>query len=325
MNILVAGAGGFIGGHFSKYFSSKKNVNLTCVDIKEKKHWYQKFTNSKIIVSDLSIYENCIKALKKIDYVFNFACNMGGVAFIENNKAECMLSVLINTNLLKAAKELGIKKYFFSSSSCVYAANKQKNLNNPFLKEEDAYPADPENGYGWEKLFSERMCNHFYEDFGTEVRIARFHNIYGPYGAWEGGREKAPAAFARKFVEAQFLNKNNEIEISGDGSQIRSFTYIDDCLEGSIRLFNSKYSKPMNIGSSNYLSIDQLVKIFEEITSFKVKKKYIKNVPLGVMSRSSDNTMAKKILKWEPSINLKAGLEKTYKWVLGEFKKKYKI
>jgi nucleoside-diphosphate-sugar epimerase len=250
---------------------------------------------------------------------------MGGVAFIENNKAECMLSVLINTNLLKAVKELGIKKYFFSSSSCVYAANKQRNLNDPFLKEEDAYPADPENGYGWEKLFSERMCNHFHEDFGTEVRIARFHNIYGPYGAWEGGREKAPAAFARKFLEAQFLNKNNKIEISGDGSQIRSFTYIDDCLEGSIKLFNSKYSKPMNIGTSNYLSINQLVKIYEEITSFKVKIKYIKNAPLGVMSRSSDNTLAKKILKWEPSINLKAGLEKTYKWVLSEFKKKYKI
>jgi nucleoside-diphosphate-sugar epimerase len=325
MNVLIAGAGGFIGGHFSKHFCSKKNINLTCVDIKKKKHWYQKFTNSKNIVSDLSIYKNCIKALKKIDYVFNFACNMGGVTFIENNKAECMLSVLINTNLLKAAKELGIKKYFFSSSSCVYAANKQKNLNDPFLKEEDAYPADPENGYGWEKLFSERMCNHFYEDFGMEVRIARFHNIYGPYGAWKGGREKAPAAFARKFVEAQFLNKNNEIEISGDGSQIRSFTYIDDCLEGSIKLFNSKYSKPMNIGSSDFLSINQLIKIFEEITSFKIKKKYIKNAPLGVMYRSSDNTLTKKILKWEPSINLKAGLEKTYKWVLGEFKKKYKI
>jgi nucleoside-diphosphate-sugar epimerase len=192
MNVLIAGAGGFIGGHFSKHFCSKKNVNLTCVDIK-KKNWYQKFTNSKNIVSDLSIYQNCIKALKKIDYVFNFACNMGGVTFIENNKAECMLSVLINTNLLKAAKELGIKKYFFSSSSCVYAASKQKNSNDPFLKEEDAYPADPENGYGWEKLFSERMCNHFYEDFGIEVRIARFHNIYGHYGAWEGGREKAPA------------------------------------------------------------------------------------------------------------------------------------
>jgi nucleoside-diphosphate-sugar epimerase len=263
MNILLAGAGGFIGGHFSKYFSSIKKNNVVCVDIKPKKYWYQQFENSKIIVSDLSIYQNCINVLKNIDYVFNFACNMGGMGFIENNKAECMLSVLINTNLLKASKELGIKKFFFSSSACVYAANKQRNLKNPFLKEEDAYPADPENGYGWEKLFSERLCNHFYEDFGMEVRVARFHNVYGPFGTWEGGREKAPAAFARKFIEAQFLNKNNEIEVWGDGTQLRSFTYIDDCIEGSLKLFNSKYFKPINIGSSNFVSINQLVKIIE--------------------------------------------------------------
>ena len=325
MNILIAGAGGFIGGHFSKYFSSIKKNNVVCVDIKPKKYWYQQSENSKIVVSDLSIYQNCINVLKNIDYVFNFACNMGGMGFIENNKAECMLSVLINTNLLKASKELGIKKFFFSSSACVYAANKQKNLKNPFLKEEDAYPADPENGYGWEKLFSERLCNHFYEDFGMEVRVARFHNVYGPFGTWEGGREKAPAAFARKFIEAQFLNKNNEIEVWGDGTQLRSFTYIDDCLDGSLKLFNSKYFKPINIGSSNFVSINQLVKIFEEITCFKVKKKYMKNAPLGVMSRSSDNTLVKKVLKWEPSISLKTGLEKTYKWVLHEFKKKYNI
>ena len=318
--ILVTGAGGFIGGHLVN--NLKKNNKLICADIKPFQNWYQKFNDLENHVVDLKNPENCLKITKNIDYIFNLACNMGGMGFIENNKAECMLSVLINTNLLNSAVINKVKKFFFSSSACVYASNKQTNFLEPWLKESDAYPADPEDGYGWEKLFSERMCRHFKEDFNIDVRIARYHNVYGPYGTWEGGREKAPAALARKFAEAKF-KKLKSIEIWGDGNQLRSFMYIDDCIHGTNLLFNSDFSEPLNIGASTFLSINELVDILEKITKLKLKRKYLLNYPKGVPVRSSNNDLIKKKFNWEPSTKLIEGMSKLYSWIEKEYQKKY--
>ena len=236
-NILIAGGGGFIGGHLADKLL-KFNNNLIIADIKPKKNWFQYFGNAKNYVVDLKDYQSALKVTKNVDYVFNMACNMGGMGFIENNKAECMLSVLINTNLLRASLLNKVKKFFFSSSACAYNVSKQNKTFIKGLKEDDAYPADPEDGYGWEKLFSERMCRHFTEDFGLETRVARYHNVYGPFGTFDGGREKAPAALCRK-VANSILNKKNFVEIWGDGKQTRSFLYVDDCVEGTLRLFSS--------------------------------------------------------------------------------------
>ena len=258
--ILIVGAGGFIGGHLVKKLLDNGN-SIVSTDIKSKEYWFQDFENVENYYSmDMKDINNCRKVTKNIDYVFNMACNMGGMGFIENNKAECMLSVLINTNLLIACKEKGIKKYFFSSSACAYNKTKQEKVFIEGLKEGDAYPADPEDGYGWEKLFSERMCRHFMEDYGIEVRVARYHNIYGPYGTYDGGREKAPAALCRKVIKAK-NNKDNKIEVWGDGLQTRSFLYIDDCVDGTLRLFESDYSDPLNIGSDEQVSINQMIEI----------------------------------------------------------------
>jgi nucleoside-diphosphate-sugar epimerase len=318
--ILVTGAGGFIGGHLVN--NLKKNNKIICADIKPFQNWYQKFNDLENHVVDLKNADTCLKITKNIDYIFNLACNMGGMGFIENNKAECMLSVLINTNLLNSAVINKVKKFFFSSSACVYASNKQTNFKEPWLKESDAYPADPEDGYGWEKLFSERMCRHFQEDFNIDVRIARYHNVYGPYGTWEGGREKAPAALARKFVEAKF-KKLESIEIWGDGNQLRSFMYIDDCIYGTNLLFNSDFSEPLNIGASTFLSINELADILEKITGLKLKRKYLLNYPKGVPARSSNNDLIKKKLNWEPSVKLIEGMSKLYSWIEKEYQKKY--
>ena len=317
--ILIAGAGGFIGGHLANNLRSKNQ--LICADIKPFKFWYQKFKTSKNIVVDLKDNNTCDKLTKGVDYIYNLACNMGGMGFIENNKADCMLSVLINTNLLNAALKNKVKKFFFSSSACVYSQTKQKNYSNPYLKEEDAYPADPEDGYGWEKLFSERMCKHFLEDYKLEVRIARYHNVYGPFGTWEGGREKAPAALARKFLEIKY-KKKNYLEIWGNGEQLRSFMYIDDCIKGTNLLFKSNFKRPINIGVSSFVSINQLVDILEKISGLKPKRKYILNAPKGVATRSSDNTLIKSVLKWEPTISLVNGMKKTYDWIEHEFTRK---
>ena len=234
--ILVVGAGGFIGGHLVKKFIDNGN-KVIASDIKPKEYWFQDFEKAEnYYATDMKDMNNCTKVTKDVDYVFNMACNMGGMGFIENNRAECMQSVLINTNLLIACKEHKIKKYFFSSSACAYNISKQQSTFIDGLKEEDAYPADPEDGYGWEKLFSERMCRHFMEDYGIEVRIARYHNIYGPYGTYDGGREKAPAALCRKVIDSK-MNKKDNIDVWGDGEQTRTFLYIDDCLEGTLRLF----------------------------------------------------------------------------------------
>tara|TARA_B100001059_G_C17793139_1_gene561372 strand:- start:70 stop:1059 length:990 start_codon:yes stop_codon:yes gene_type:complete len=320
--ILVSGAGGFIGGHLvSKLL--KYNYKVICVDIKPIHQWFQVFKKTKKHSLDLNNFNNCLKVTKNVDYVFNLACNMGGMGFIENNKADCMTSVLINTNLLKASKERKIKKFLFSSSACVYNASKQLNVNNPGLKEEDAYPAEPEDGYGWEKLFSERMCRHFKEDYGLQVRVIRLHNVYGPNGTYDGGREKAPAAICRKVAKAKLKNKKI-IEVWGDGKQTRSFMYIDDCINGMLKIFYSKYSDPINLGSSERVSINQMISIIEKIASIKLKKKYLSNKPKGVRGRSSDNKLIKKVIKWEPNIKLKEGLKKTYIWIHSQISKNNK-
>ena len=314
--VLVTGAGGFIGGHLVSKLIEKK-YKVICVDIKPQKDWFQLFEEAKNYTLDLSEFLNCLKITKNVDYIFNLACNMGGMGFIENNKADCMMSVLINTNLLKASIKNKVKKFLFSSSACVYNSAKQKSPNILGLKEEDAYPADPEDGYGWEKLFSERMCRHFQEDYGLQVRIVRLHNVYGPKGTYLGGREKAPAALCRKIIDAKLKNKK-KIEVWGDGKQTRSFMYIDDCIKGILKIFYSKKSFPINLGSSEKVSINKMIKIIEEIACYKVKKKYQLNKPRGVRGRSSDNKLIKKILKWEPNTKLYKGLENTYKWIFDQ-------
>ncbi len=313
MKYLIAGAGGFIGGHLVKSLMDEGH-EVVCADIKPLEFWFQTFEQNVNYSLDLKDYQNCLKVTKNIDYIYNMACNMGGMGFIENNKAECMLSVLINTNLLRACIENKIKKYFFSSSACVYNADKQMDVFVPGLKEEDAYPAQPEDGYGWEKLFSERMCRHFYEDFGLETRIVRYHNVYGPLGTYDGGREKAPAALCRKICLAK-INKQKEIDVWGDGEQTRSFMFIDDCIEGTKKLFNSSLKDVYNIGSDEQVSINQMISTIEDIADFKVNKNYLLDKPKGVRGRSSDNAKIKKDLNWAPSTKLKDGLNTTYKWI----------
>ena len=285
--------------------------------------WYQVHKTAENYSRDLSQINECQISVLGVDEVYNLAADMGGMGFIENNKAACMLTVLINTHLLMACKDASVKKYFFASSACVYNADKQNTTNNMGLKEEDAYPAMPEDGYGWEKLFSERMCRHFFEDFGIETRVARYHNVYGPYGTWDGGREKAPAALSRKVANAK-QSGNHEIEIWGDGEQTRSFTYIGDCIEGTIRLMNSEIREPLNIGSDEMVSINQMVDILEGISGLKLNRKYDLGAPKGVRGRNSENSKIKLLLDWAPSISLVSGLSETYKWVYGELEKSSK-
>jgi nucleoside-diphosphate-sugar epimerase len=242
---------------------------------------------------------------------------MGGMGFIELHKAECMLSVLINTHMLMAAREAGVERFFYSSSACVYAAEKQTSAAVVPLREPDAYPAMPEDGYGWEKLFSERMCRHFSEDFGLMTRVARYHNVYGPYGTYDGGREKAPAAICRKVIRAQ-LSGSDEIEIWGDGEQTRSFTYIDDCLEGTLRLMQSDVSEPINVGSDQLVTINELVDIVERIAGVTLKRRYQLDAPRGVRGRNSDNSLVKQRLNWAPGVRLEDGMRRTYEWIYEE-------
>jgi|TARA_B110000211_G_scaffold140672_1_gene160800 GDP-D-mannose 3', 5'-epimerase len=313
MKFLVTGAGGFIGGHLVNDLMLEGH-EVVCADLKPEEYWFQYFSQNKNFSFDLKDYDNCLKATQGVDGVYNMACNMGGMGFIENNKAECMLSVLINTNLLRACIVNKVSKYFFSSSACVYNAEKQKKIFIDGLKESDAYPAEPEDGYGWEKLFSERMCRHFTEDFGLQTRIIRYHNVYGPQGTYAGGREKAPAALSRKVALAK-INNEKEIEVWGDGEQTRSFMYIDDCLVGTKKIFNSNLTDVYNLGSSEQVSINQLIDIIEKIADYKVNRKYLLDKPKGVRGRSSDNNKIKSDLGWEPSIKLLDGLTKTYQWI----------
>lgn len=315
--ILVAGGGGFIGGHLAKTLLERGH-DVVAADIKPLHQWYQRHEGSENLVLNLEEKDACYKAAEGCDTIYNLACNMGGMGFIENNRALCMLSVLINTHMLMAAKEHGVKNYLYSSSACVYAADKQTDTSVAALKEEDAYPAMPENGYGWEKLFSERMCMHFGEDFGTNVRVVRFHNVYGTFGTWDGGREKAPAAMCRKVIEAMDTGKM-DIEIWGDGEQTRSFMYIDDCITGMDKLIASDFSSPINLGRSELVSINQLLDIVEDIAGVKLNRRYNLNAPQGVRGRNSDNTLIKKVLGWEPEVDLRTGIEKTYHWINGEY------
>ena len=322
--ILVAGAGGFIGGAMVGELRRQGYRNIRAVDVKPLDEWYQVFKDADNLILDLNLKESCETATKGAAEVYNFAANMGGMGFIENNKALCMLSVLINTHMLQAAQKFGVEKFFYSSSACVYNGEKQTDPNNPGLKEEDAYPALAEDGYGWEKLFSERMCRHFHEDYGMYVRQARFHNVYGPHGTWDGGREKAPAAICRKVIQAQVSGKH-EIEIWGDGTRTRSFMYIDDCILGVQKIMNSDILDPINLGSSEMVSINQLVDIVENIAGIKLKRTYDLDAPKGVMGRNSDNTLIKKYLNWEPSIPLRQGLAKTYAWIYDEYMTREKM
>jgi GDP-D-mannose 3', 5'-epimerase len=318
--IVVCGGGGFIGGHLIADLLRQGHTNIRSADIKPFNEWYQTFPNVENLQLDLGEKEAAETALKDAAVVYNLAADMGGMGFIELNKGLCMLTVLINTHLLMAAKKHGVQKFFYASSACVYNADKQRDPNVTALKEEDAYPAMPEDGYGWEKLFSERMCRHFREDFGIQTRVARYHNVYGPLGTYEGGREKAPAAICRKVIEAKLSGKH-EIEIWGDGHQTRSFMYIDDCLKGTQMLTHSNVIEPINIGSSELVSINQLVDIVEGIAGVKLKRNYNLSAPKGVNGRNSDNTLIKKLLNWEPNVKLRDGLEKTYAWIHGEILK----
>ena len=320
--ILVVGAGGFIAGHLIKRLLENGN-SITATDIKPKEFWFQDFDIvTNFYSTDMKDITNCRKVTKNIDYVFNMACNMGGMGFIENNKAECMQSVLINTNLLISCKENKVQRYFFSSSACAYNTTKQQDVFIEGLKEQDAYPADPEDGYGWEKLFSERMCRHFMEDYGLEIRVARYHNIYGPFGTYDGGREKAPAALCRKIIQAK-KEKKNIIDVWGDGKQTRSFLYVDECVEGTLRLFESDYSDPINIGSDEQVSINQMIEMIEVISGVdKLNKNYQLDKPKGVRGRSSNNDLIKKVLNWSYKMSLKDGLSKTYKWIDDEMSQK---
>lgn len=311
--IVVTGAGGFIGGHLVNDLRQQGNT-VRAVDIKPLEEWYQRFEDVDNLQLDLDLRESCHKAVAGMEIVYNLAANMGGMGFIEHNKALCMLSVLINTHMCIAANEADVDRYFFASSACVYNADKQRDRNVVALKEEDAYPALAEDGYGWEKLFSERMCRHFREDYGLTTRVARYHNVYGPEGTYKGGREKAPAAICRKVIEAK-LSGTHEIEIWGDGQQTRSFMYIDDCLKGTQMIMESDILEPINLGSSELVTINHLVDITEDVAGIKVKRRYDLGAPKGVNGRNSDNTLIQNYLGWEPSIRLRDGMERTYAWI----------
>ncbi|MCX5662929.1 MAG: NAD-dependent epimerase/dehydratase family protein [Planctomycetota bacterium] len=320
--IVVCGAGGFIGGHLVSDLLRQNRGPVRAVDVKPMGEWFQRFNGAENICLDLGRREDCVEAVRGAGEVYNLAADMGGMGFIENNKALCMLSVLINTHLLLASRNAGVERYFYASSACVYNAEKQRDANVTPLREADAYPAMPEDGYGWEKLFSERMCRHFREDFGFATRIARFHNVYGPFGTWEGGREKAPAAICRKVIHSVFTN-NRRIEIWGDGNQTRSFMYVDDCLEGIARITASDIVEPLNLGSSELVSINQLVDIVEEIAGIRLERHYDLSAPKGVAGRNSDNTLIQQHLGWEPSTRLRDGLERTYAWIYDRYRAKY--
>jgi nucleoside-diphosphate-sugar epimerase len=318
--IAVCGGGGFIGGHLIADLIRRGHTDIRSVDIKPFDQWYQRFDECENLELDLQDHDACKTALRDASVVYNLAADMGGMGFIENNRCLCMLSVLINTHLCMVARDVGVQRFFYASSACVYNADKQKDPNVIALKEEDAYPALPEDGYGWEKLFSERMCRHFREDFNLQTRVARFHNVYGPFGTFDGGREKAPAAICRKVIAAK-LTGTRDIEIWGDGAQTRSFMYIADCLEGIDMITWSDITEPINLGSSESVSINQLVDIVEEIAGIKLNRHYNLAAPKGVNGRNSDNTLIRELLNWEPDTRLRDGMENTYRWIYDQMSK----
>jgi GDP-D-mannose 3',5'-epimerase len=313
-SVLVTGAGGFIGGHLVRRLRDEGVGRIRAVDTKPLDEWHQVFPDVENMRGNLELLDDCRRAVEGADTVFNLAADMGGMGFIEHNKALCMLSVLVSTHVLVAARDAGVERLFYASSACVYAAEKQSTPEVEPLREADAYPAMPEDGYGWEKLFSERMARHFQEDFGIETRVARYHNVYGPYGTWDGGREKAPAAICRKVAAAK-LSGDKRIEIWGDGEQTRSFTYIDDCLEGTLRLTASDVRDPLNVGSDQLVTVNELVDIVERVAGVTLKREYDLDAPQGVRGRNSDNTLIAQRLGWAPSVSLEDGLAATYAWV----------
>ena len=318
--ILIAGGGGFIGGHLAGSLLAKGH-QVVVADIKRLDQWYQVHGEAENHVLNLEEKQACYEVMEGCDEVYNLACNMGGMGFIEFNRALCMISVLINTHLLMGARDLGVKGFFYASSACVYPDYRQDDADVMALKESDAYPAQPEDGYGWEKLFSERMCRNFHEDFGLNVRVFRFHNVYGPFGTWVGGREKAPSALCRKVIEAADTG-NHEIEIWGDGEQTRSFMYINDCVGGMARLMESGHSEPLNLGRAELVSINGLLEIIEGIAGIQLNRNYDLSKPQGVRGRNSDNTLIQETLGWEPEVNLATGLEKTYHWIKEQYERR---
>jgi GDP-D-mannose 3',5'-epimerase len=319
--VVVTGAGGFIGGHLVAALR-RRGAEIRAVDVKPRREWWQRFSGVENLTLDLKEKRACERACDGATEVYQLAADMGGMGFIENHKARCMLSVLINTHMLEAALQAGVRRFLYASSACVYNAEKQRAPDVTALKEEDAYPALPEDGYGWEKLFSERMCRHFREDYGLETRIARFHNVYGPSGTWEGGREKAPAAICRKVIEAK-LSGRHEIEIWGDGKQTRSFQYVTDCVKGIELIAHCDWVDPINLGSSELVTIDQLVDIAEELAGIRLVRRYDLRAPRGVAGRNSDNTLIRRVLGWEPDTPLRVGLARTYAWILDRYLAKY--
>jgi GDP-D-mannose 3', 5'-epimerase len=308
--VLITGAGGFIGSHFEKYLK-KKGYWVRGVDLVHSA--YMDSQADEFFLLDLRRWENCLKVTEGIDQVYSFACNMGGIGFIETVKAAVMHdNVLINAHLLEAARQRGARRLFFSSSACVYPTYRQKDPDNPGLREDECYPADPDNEYGWEKLYTERMCKQYALEYGLETRVARYHNIFGPYGTWKGGREKAPAAICRKVASVE---DGGVIEIWGDGRQTRSFLYIDECLQGTYRLMQSDCNDPINIGSDELVTIDEMADMVIELSGKRVSKKYDTSKPQGVRGRNSDNTRVRAALGWSPTQSLREGISKTYHWI----------
>lgn len=312
--VLVTGAGGFIGGHLVARLLEIGVPSVRCVDIKPISQWQQVHGDCENLVLDLRDSGTCSRSCHGIEIIFNLAADMGGIGFIESHKSDCMRNVLINSNLVQSAMECGADRYFFASSACVYPDYRQREEQTGGLRESDAYPAMPEDGYGWEKLFSERLCRHFLEDHGLQTRVGRLHNVYGPMGAWNDGREKAPAALCRKIAEAQ-LNGDDTIQVWGDGRQVRSFLNVEDCVNAILWLTASDCEEPLNIGSEERISIRELVSVIEDIAEHPVKMEFQRNAPCGVNARSSDNTRIGQVLGWQPSIDLWTGLEQTYSWI----------
>lgn len=311
---LVAGAGGFIGGHLVADLLSEGKAAVRAVDVRSPEEWQQRFPEAENLQLDLRGADACQQAVDGVDEVYNLAADMGGIGYITQNQARPMLSVLINSNLLLAAQQRGVERYFYASSACVYPTVRQTSVAVRPLREDDVLPALPDGGYGWEKLFGERMCQAFTNDFELPTRIARLHNAYGPWGTYQGGREKAPAAICRKIAEAD-LSGRHEIEIWGDGEQTRSFMYIEDCIEGIKRIARSDVSRPLNLGSSELVTINQLVDLVEDAAGIKVRRRYNLSAPEGVRGRNSDNTLIRAQLGWEPSTPLREGIARTYEWV----------
>jgi nucleoside-diphosphate-sugar epimerase len=318
--IVITGAGGFIAGALARYFHQKGFARIRAVDKKPLPEWYQRVPGVECLTMDVSNEENCERACEGAVEVYNLAADMGGMGFIERFRVECLRSILINTHMIEAAYRAGTRRYFFSSSACAYNTELQQNPDVLALKESDAYPAMAERGYGWEKLMSEMFCEEYWAERGMKTAIARFHNVYGPNGTWDGGREKAPAAMCRKVIEAMDTG-SGKISIWGDGHQTRSFMYIDDCLKGIDMIMHSDelIATPINLGSSELVSINDLVSKVEKIAGVKLKREYDLTAPRGVAGRNSDNTFIKKMLKWEPNTTLDAGLRETYKWIKQQY------